>query len=83
MLQTNTLATAAGCYNSGANRKIAIVDGFGGLIQYDSIKPDGTPRKLLDVSCLNNLGWYTKTSLLEGIKLTYKAFLTPSGNDSM
>jgi len=46
--------------------------GFTGEIIYDSTKPDGTPRKLMDVSRLHNLGWKHKTSLEEGIKKTYK-----------
>ena len=37
-------------------------------------KPDGTPRKLLDVSQINNLGWRAKTNLKEGIKLTISNF---------
>ena len=44
-------------------------------IIYDSSKPDGTPRKLLDVSKLHDMGWIYKTNLKEGIKLTYKHFL--------
>ncbi len=51
------------------------VVGFKGEIKYDSTKPDGTPRKLMDVSRLHDLGWKHKTSLEEGIKKTYKWFL--------
>ncbi|MCC6638167.1 MAG: GDP-L-fucose synthase, partial [Ignavibacteriaceae bacterium] len=40
--------------------------------EYDTSKPDGTPRKIMDVSRINNLGWKHKTSLEEGIKLTYE-----------
>ncbi|MFA6025327.1 MAG: GDP-L-fucose synthase [Ignavibacteriaceae bacterium] len=49
--------------------------GFTGEIIYDTTKPDGTPRKLLDVSRLHNLGWNHKTSLEEGIKKTYTWFV--------
>lgn len=49
--------------------------GFEGIIIYDSTKPDGTPRKLMDVSRINNLGWKHKTNLEEGIKKTYEWFL--------
>ena len=49
--------------------------GFEGEIKYDSTKPDGTPRKLMDVSRLHELGWKHKTSLEEGIKKTYQWFL--------
>ncbi len=55
---------------------IAEVVGFRGRICCDSSKPDGTPRKLLDVSRLNALGWQAKTQLRDGIKLTYEAFLS-------
>ncbi|MBW1921010.1 MAG: GDP-L-fucose synthase [Deltaproteobacteria bacterium] len=46
--------------------------GFEGSIRYDPSKPDGTPRKLLDVSKLESLGWRSKTSLREGIEKTYE-----------
>ena len=49
--------------------------GFTGELVWDTSKPDGTPRKLLDVSRLNALGWKAKTPLKEGIKKTYDAFL--------
>lgn len=48
---------------------------YNGNIEYDTSKPDGTPQKLLDVTKINNLGWKAKTSLKEGIELTYKWFL--------
>ncbi len=48
---------------------------FDGKLDWDSSKPDGTPRKLLDVSKINNLGWKAKTSLETGIKLTYKDYV--------
>jgi len=46
--------------------------GYTGEIVYDATKPDGTPRKLMNVSRLHNLGWKHKTSLEEGIKKTYE-----------
>lgn len=46
--------------------------GYQGNIVYDSSKPDGTPRKLLDVSLLHSTGWHHKTSLREGIKDVYQ-----------
>ncbi|MCK4795865.1 MAG: GDP-L-fucose synthase [Spirochaetes bacterium] len=49
--------------------------GYDGGIEYDTSKPDGTPRKLLDVSRINGLGWKAKTSLKKGIELTYEWFL--------
>jgi GDP-L-fucose synthase len=49
------------------------VVGFAGDIVFDASKPDGTPRKLLDVSRLNSLGWRARTPLNEGIRLAYEA----------
>ena len=49
------------------------VVGFGGRIVFDSSKPDGTPRKLLDVGRLAALGWRARTKLAEGIRLAYDA----------
>ena len=54
---------------------IAEVTGFKGKIVYDSSKPDGTPRKLMDVSMINNLGWKAKTDLKTGIQKAYKWYL--------
>ncbi len=51
------------------------VVGFEGEIEWDRTKPDGTPRKLLDVSKINKLGWKAKTDLEDGIRLTYKDYL--------
>jgi GDP-L-fucose synthase len=50
--------------------------GFTGTIQWDSTRPDGTPRKLMDVSKLHSLGWKHKIELKEGISLAYQDFLT-------
>ena len=55
---------------------VAKVIGYEGKINWDTSKPNGTPRKLLDVSKLNNLGWKYKTELEDGIKLSYNDFLT-------
>lgn len=55
--------------------KISMVVGFEGEIKFDPTKPDGTPRKLVDVTKLNSLGWEAKTSLDEGLKKVYNWFL--------
>lgn len=54
---------------------IAEIVGYKGEIIWDKEKPDGTPRKLLDVSLLKRLGWKYSTELSDGIRITYKWFL--------
>ena len=54
---------------------VAKVVGYKGKIEWDDTKPDGTPRKLLDVSKLEKLGWKYSTELEEGIRMTYADFL--------
>ncbi len=55
------------------------VVGFEGDLSFDSSKPDGTPRKLMDVSRLTGLGWQARTGLEEGIALAYQDFLRRQG----
>ena len=50
--------------------------GYSGKLVFDTTKPDGTPRKLLDVSKIHALGWHHKTSLEDGMKIAYENFLT-------
>ncbi|MDH3386492.1 MAG: GDP-L-fucose synthase [Gammaproteobacteria bacterium] len=49
--------------------------GYNGEIEFDSSKPDGTPRKLLDVSLIQSLGWSASTGLRDGLALTYQEFI--------
>ena len=74
-------------YNVGTGTDITIKElaniiqeivGFEGNINWDTGKPDGTPRKLLDVSRLEHLGWKAETGLKTGIKKTYEWFLNHS-----
>jgi len=58
---------------------IAEVVGFGGELQFDPSKPDGTPKKLLDVSYLKQLGWQARIELKEGIGQSYQWFLEHQG----
>ncbi len=62
---------------------VAEVVGFEGGFAYDSTKPDGTPRKLLDTSRLEALGWRPKTTLRDGLAKAYAAFLADSGGDEV
>ncbi len=56
-------------------QKIARIVGYAGEIRFDTTKPDGTPRKLLDVRRLQQLGWQARISLEEGLQSTYQWFL--------
>jgi GDP-L-fucose synthase len=57
-------------------RVVAAAVGYAGEIGFDPSRPDGTPRKLLDVSRLARLGWKARTSLEDGIKRAYQAYLS-------
>ena len=55
---------------------VATATGFTGVIDFDATKPDGTPRKLIDVSKLHRLGWTHKVELEEGVSRLYQWYLT-------
>lgn len=59
-------------------RVVARTVGYTGGISFDTSRPDGTPRKLLDVSRLARLGWRARTGLEDGIRLAYRAYLSES-----
>jgi GDP-L-fucose synthase len=70
--------------NVGTGKDLSILElseliksivGFNGELKWDHSKPDGTPRKLLDVNKINNLGWVAQTSLIDGIKSTYNWYV--------
>ncbi len=70
--------------NIGSGKELSIkelamlvkdITGFEGSVDFDLSKPDGTPRKLMDVSKLESFGWKYKVELPEGIKLAYEDFL--------
>jgi GDP-L-fucose synthase len=69
--------------NAGSGMEVSVVElaklicqvvGFKGEVQFDPSKPDGTPRKRLDSSLLNRLGWKPEISLEEGVRTTYRDF---------
>ncbi len=75
-------------FNIGAGEDVTIrelaetvlsVLGLSGRIVFDATKPDGTPRKLLDVSRLRDIGWQARTPLREGIALAYRGFIAQHG----
>ena len=59
-------------------RLVASIVGYSGAISYDTSRPDGTPQKMLDVSRLTKLGWRARTSLQDGLRLAYQAYLHES-----
>jgi GDP-L-fucose synthase len=74
--------------NVGTQKEISIADfartvmsvvGYQGDIVFDTSKPDGTPRKLLDVSALSGLGWRASTELTDGLRTAYRDFLAGGG----
>jgi GDP-L-fucose synthase len=82
---------AEGIYNIGAGKDISIADlaalvarvvGYQGRIVYDTSKPDGTPRKLMDSSRVGALGWQPAVSLSDGIALAYQHFLRERADQS-
>ncbi len=75
MLSHINVGTGTDCTIRELAETIARVTGFDGRLVFDSKKPDGTPRKLLDVSRLAGLGWKATTGLEQGLRETYAWFL--------
>jgi GDP-L-fucose synthase len=76
--------------NVGTGRDVSIselaeivraVVGYQGVVRWDSSRPDGTPRKLLDVSRLSELGWKASVDVLDGIRSTYSWFVRNSAGN--
>ncbi|MFC2309284.1 MAG: GDP-L-fucose synthase family protein [Bacteroidota bacterium] len=70
------IGTGEDCSIDELARTIKAIVGFDGAIEYDTSKPDGTPRKLLDVGRLHKLGWHHSTPLNDGIAAVYRWYLS-------
>ena len=75
MMSHINVGTGIDCTIRELAETMKLVVGFEGGIVFDSTKPDGTPRKLLDVSRLDRMGWKSSVSLFDGLKKTYQWFL--------
>ncbi len=75
MLSHINVGTGVDCTIRELAQTVAQVAGYQGRIVFDDSKPDGTPRKLLDVTRLHNLGWFHEVSLEQGLASTYQWFL--------
>ena len=80
MLSHINVGTGQDCTIRELAETIAKVIGFKGELEFDSTKPDGAPRKLMDVSRLENLGWKANVSLEAGLSLSYQWFLENQNN---
>lgn len=75
MLSHINLGTGIDCTIKNLAETIVDIIGYSGKLTFDTSKPDGTPRKLLDVSRINSLGWKARIGLEEGVRSTYQWFL--------
>jgi GDP-L-fucose synthase len=80
MLSHINVGTGIDCTIRELVETVAKVVGYQGEIVFDTKKPDGTPRKLMDVSRLANLGWKASVSLETGLEITYNWFLVNQNN---
>ena len=88
-IYTNSIDPRSPLINIGTGKDLSISDlaevirdvvGFNGEIEFDASKPDGTPRKLLDVSRLTSMGWNPSIGLRDGLESTYNWFLGHQDN---
>jgi GDP-L-fucose synthase len=80
MLSHINVGTGVDCTIRELAETIAKVTGFKGTLEFDTTKPDGTPRKLMDVSRLEKLGWKASVSLEDGLTRAYQWFLDNQDN---
>jgi GDP-L-fucose synthase len=83
MLSHINVGTGVDCTILELAETMKEVVGFQGVLIFDSSKPDGTPRKLMDVSRLEALGWKARTGLLSGLGKTYQWFLNSENKDGL
>jgi GDP-L-fucose synthase len=92
VLHVATLDNPPDWVNVGSGEEVSILElaqmiaevvGFTGEIKTDTSRPDGTPRKLTELSLLRSTGWQPQISLSEGLKRTYQTFLEEHGNGLM
>lgn len=75
MLSHINIGTGQDCSIQELAKTIAKITGFSGKISFDTCKPDGAPRKLLDVTRLNSTGWRATIGMEDGLRLTYEWFV--------
>lgn len=69
------VADGARTDKSGVAELVSSVVSYNGTLEFDSTKPDGTMRKLMNVSFMQSLGWQASTSLVDGLVLAYKNYV--------
>ena len=80
MLSHINVGTGQDCTIRELAETIARVTGFTGKLSFDASKPDGTPRKLMDVSRLRSLGWSAGIGLEDGLRDAYQWFVVHQGS---
>lgn len=83
MLSHINVGSGIDCTIAELAQTVKEVTGFTGDLKFDATKPDGTPRKLMDVSRLKNMGWQSTITLREGLSKTYKWYLENIDNTEM
>lgn len=76
MLSHVNVGSGTDCTIKQLTQTIAEVVGYSGVIEWDASKPDGAPRKLMNVDKIKQLGWSPTVNLVDGLKKTYAAFLS-------
>jgi GDP-L-fucose synthase len=74
------VGTGVDCTIRELAQTMAKVIGFKGAVEFDATKPDGAPRKLMNVNRLKDLGWEYSVSLEDGLQLTYDWFILHQNN---